>query len=542
MARGMAEAQRYDYVIVGAGSAGAVLAARLSEDPDVSVCVLEAGPPDTVENIHIPMVFGSLFKTQVDWDYSTAAEPFCDGRRIYLPRGKTYGGSSSLNAMIYIRGNRRDYDDWAAGGAEGWSYDELLPYFKRSEDHYRGETEFHGAGGPLSVSEGRSKNPITAAYVEAAQQAGLPFNDDFNAGEQEGVGLYDLTQRGGYRCSTALAYLHPAMERPNLTVVPYMRATRVLFDGLRAVGVEGLQLGETTEFRAEREVILSGGAYNSPQLLMLSGVGPAEHLGLRQVEVLLDHPQVGQNLQDHPAVGGAWTTDQPVSLLVAALPDTAAEHLEDFTQNGHGPLTSNIGEGAGFFRTSADQPAPNAQFHAVPVMFIEEGLADPPDHGMLLSACLIKPDSRGEVTLPSADPTAKPVIRHNYYSAESDMEQMVAAMGKVLDVAGQEALRPYAQTPFMVPDSDSDADVRAHIRAKTQTIYHPAGTCAIGTVVDSELRVQGLEGLRVVDASVMPTVVRGNTNAPVIAIAERAADLIRGATPARAGAEASASA
>jgi len=390
------------------------------------------------------------------------------------------------------------------------------------------------------VSEGRSRNPITAAFVEAGQQAGMPFNEDFNAAEQEGVGLYDLTQRGGYRCSTALAYLHPAMERPNLTVVPYMRATRVLFKGSRAVGVEGLQLGDVTEFRARREVILSGGAYNSPQLLMLSGIGPAEHLAMRQIEVRLDHPQVGQNLQDHPAAGGAWTTDQPVSLMVAALPDTAAEHLEDFTQNGHGPLTSNIGEGAGFFRTSASFPAPNAQFHAVPVMFIEEGLADPPDHGMLLSVCLIKPESRGEVTLPSADPTAKPVIRHNYYSADSDMEQMVEAMRKVMDVAGQDALRPFAQHPHEVPTSDSDADLRAHIRRQTQTIYHPAGTCAIGTVVDSELRVQGLEGLRVVDASVMPTVTRGNTNAPTIAIAERAADLIRGAAPLRAGLQAAA--
>jgi choline dehydrogenase len=528
----MPEGSSYDYVIVGAGSAGCVLAGRLTEDPDVSVCLLEAGPPDTVENIHIPMVFGSLFKTQVDWDYSTAAEPFCDGRRVYLPRGKTYGGSSSLNAMIYIRGNRADYDGWAAGGATGWGYDDLLPYFKRAEDHYRGESEFHGAGGPLTVSEGRSKNPITAAFVDAAQQAGLAYNEDFNGAQQDGVGLYDLTQRGGYRCSTALAYLHPAMERPNLTVVPYMRAQRVRFDGTRAVAVEGLQLGQVTEYRAEREVILSGGAYNSPQLLMLSGVGPAEHLALRQIEVVADHPQVGQNLQDHPAAGGSWTTDQPVSLLVAALPDTAAQHLEDFMQNGHGPLTSNIGEGGGFIRTRSGLEAPNAQFHAVPVMFIEEGLADPPDHGMLLSVCLIKPESRGEVALASADPTAKPVIRHNYYAAEQDMEDMVAAMRITMDVAGQRALAPYAKEPFQVPASDSDEDIRAHVRRQTQTIYHPVGTCAIGSVVDTELRVEGIEGLRVVDASVMPSVVRGNTNAPTIAIAERAADLIRGAAPA----------
>jgi len=523
----------YDYVIVGAGSAGAVLAARLTEDPDVSVCLLEAGPPDTVENIHIPMVFGQLFKTQVDWDYSTAPEPYCDGRRIYLPRGKTFGGSSSLNAMIYICGNRLDYDDWAAGGAAGWSYDDLLPYFKRAEDYERGENGYHGVGGPLSVSVGRSKNPITEAFVQAGQEAGLAHNDDFNAAEQDGVGVYELTQRGGFRCSTALGYLHPAMERPNLTVVPYTRAQRVLFDGNRAVGVEGERIGEVTEFRAGREVILCGGAYNSPQLLMLSGVGRAEHLGMRQIEVVLDHPEVGRNLQDHPAAGNVWTTDQPVSLLVAAMPDTAAEHLENFTQNGHGPLTSNIGEGGGFIRTRPGLDAPNAQFHAAPVMFFEEGLADPPDHGWLLSVCLIKPESRGEVTLASADPTAKPVIRHNYYAAEQDMTDMVAAMRVVADVAGQPALAPYVQTPFQFPDSDADEDIRAHVRRVTQTLYHPAGTCAIGAVVDTELRVQGLEGLRVVDASVMPTVIRGNTNAPTIAIAERASDLIRGATPAR---------
>ena len=527
----MSESQSYDYVIVGAGSAGCVLAARLTEDPDVSVCLLEAGPPDTVENIHIPMVFGQLFKTQVDWDFSTAPEPFVDGRRIYLPRGKTYGGSSSLNAMIYIRGNRADYDEWAAGGATGWGYADMLPYFKRAEDYERGETEYHGVGGPLSVSVGRSKNPITEAFVQAAQEAGLPHNDDFNAAEQDGVGVYELTQREGKRCSTALGYLHPSMERPNLTVVPYMQATRVLFDGKRAVGVEGLQLGQTTEFRAEREVLLCGGAYNSPQLLMLSGVGPAEHLGLRQIELVLDHPEVGQNLQDHPAAGGAWTTDQPVSLLVAALPDTAQEHLEAFMQNGQGPLTSNIGEGGGFIRTRSDLPAPNAQFHLAPVMFIDEGLTDPPDHGMLLSVCLIKPESRGEVTLASAEPTAKPVIRHNYYAAESDMQDMLAAMGTVMDIAGQPSLRPFAKDPYHVPDGDSEDAMRTHIRKMTQTLYHPSGTCAIGSVVDTELRVQGLEGLRVVDASVMPSVTRGNTNAPTIAIAERASDLIRGRTP-----------
>ncbi len=530
----------YDYVIVGAGSAGCVLAARLSEDPAVSVCVLEAGPPDTAENIHVPMAFGKLFKTQFDWDYSTHAEPFCEGRRIYLPRGKTLGGSSSMNAMIYIRGNRIDYEGWEAEGATGWGWDDLLPYFLRAEDNERGASELHGAGGPLSVQENRADSVMTQAFVEAALQAGLQANDDFNGPEQDGAGIYQLTQRRGMRCSTAVAYLHPAAERENLTIVPYTRAQRIVFDGTRAVGVVGERLGEETTYRAGREVLLCGGAYNSPQLLMLSGVGPAERLMLNQIEVVLDHAEVGQNLQDHPAVGGAWTTDQPVSLLVAVLPDTAEAHMEDFAQNGHGPLTSNIGEGGAFLRTRAELPAPNIQMHAVPVMFIEEGLAEPPDHGFVLSACLLHPASRGEVTIASADPTAKPVIRHNYYAVEDDLEQMVEGVRAVMDVADQEALRPFAKDPYEVPLGDSDEAYRSHVRRKTQTLYHPAGTCAIGTVVDTQLRVQGLEGLRVVDASVMPVVPRGNTNAPTIAIAERASDLIRGVTPLREAATASA--
>src|SRR3954466_15688576 len=294
----------YDYVIVGAGSAGCVLATRLTEDPDVSVLLLESGPPDVNENIHVPLGVMSLLRTEVDWNYYSAPEPFCGSRRIPLPRGRTLGGSSSINNMIYIRGHRADYDGW---GVSGWSYDDLLPYFKRAEDNERGEDEFHGVGGPLPVSESRSKNVMCSAFVDAAVEAGQPRNDDFNAATQDGFGLYQLTQRGGMRASTAVAYLHPVEERPNLTVMPYMLVHRVLFDGLRAVGVEAAKLGELQEFRAEREVILCGGAYNSPQLLMLSGVGQADHLELRELEVRLDFPQVGENLSDHAAAQAVWT-------------------------------------------------------------------------------------------------------------------------------------------------------------------------------------------------------------------------------------------
>jgi len=501
----------YDYVIVGAGSAGCVLAHRLSEDPDVKVLLLEAGPPDVKENIHVPLGYLKLAKTDVDWDYSTAPEPFCGGRRIYLPRGKTYGGSSAINAMIYIRGNRRDYDGW---GIPGWTYDDLLPYWERS---------------PLPVQESRSKNPMAAAFVDAAVQAGIPRNDDFNGAEQDGVGLYKVTQHGGMRASTGVVYLHPALERPNLQVEPYMQANRVLFDGTRAVGVEAQRLGELHTFRAEREVVLCGGAYNSPQLLMLSGIGPAEHLTMREIEVLVDFPQVGENLIDHPAVSFVYTGTEPVSLLLALEP----EALEEFETHQMGPLTSNLAESGGFVRVDPSAEAPDIQFHAVPVQIVDEGFTDPTDHGMWLSPCLLQPHSRGNVTLASNDPTAKPVIRHNYYAAEQDMATMIAGCRQLMEIVGQPALRPYAGTPFTVPEGDDDDALRAHVARHTTTLYHPVGTCAMGSVVDADLRVQGVDALRVVDASVMPMVPRGNTNAPTIAIAERAADLIRGREPAR---------
>jgi choline dehydrogenase len=524
----------YDYVIVGAGSAGCVLAARLSEDPETSVLLLEAGPPDAKENIHVPLGYLQLARTDVDWDYCTAPEPGCDGRRIPLPRGKVLGGSSSINAMIYIRGNHADYDEW---GVPGWGWEDLFPYFLKAEDNERGASQWHAVGGPLPVSEQRSGGAIPPAFVEAGVQAGLAPNEDFNGAEQDGVGIYQVTQRGGMRASAAVAYLHPAIERPNLTVMPHMHVNRLLFEGARAVGVEASQLGEARELRAEREVILCGGAYNSPQLLMLSGVGPAEHLAMREIELVLDQPAVGENLSDHAAAYDVWTTPEPESLLLALEPAA----LEEFSATQTGPFASNLAEAGGFARVGAGAAAPDVQFHFAAIQIVDEGMSDPQAHGVWVSPCLLTPRSRGSVRLASSDPTAKPIVRNEFYSAEEDLERMVAAMRLTEEICAQPALRPYCAEPFTVPAGDSEDALRAHLARTTFAIYHPVGTCAIGSVVDAELRVEGLEALRVVDASVMPSVPRGNTNAPVIAVAERAADLIRGQAPLRAaGAEAAA--
>ena len=514
----------FDYVIVGAGSAGCVLASRLSEDPDVRVLLLEAGPPDTKENVHVPLGYLQLAATDIDWDYHSAPEAECNGRRIQLPRGKVLGGSSSVNAMVYIRGNRRDYDDW---GVPGWSAADLLPYFLKAEDNERGAARWHATGGPLPVSEGRSGNAMSRAFVEAGVEAGLARNEDFNGDEQDGVGLYQVTQRDGMRASAAVAYLHPAMERANLTVLPYMLAERVLFEGTRAVGVQASQLGQPQEFRAEREVILCGGAYNSPQLLMLSGVGPAEHLTMREIEVLLDQPAVGENLSEHAATQLVWTTPEEQSLLLALEPAA----LQEYEATRTGPFASNLAEAGGFARVGSDAPAPDTQFHFAPVHIVDEGMSDPEAHGVWVSPCLLTPHSRGSVRLASSDPTAKPIVRNEFYSSGDDMQRMIAGLRLTLDICGQTALAPYCVEPFNTPDGDSDDALREHVARTTFAVYHPVGTCRMGedadAVLDSQLRVNGLESLRVIDASVMPVVPRGNTNAPTIAIAERAADLVR---------------
>jgi choline dehydrogenase-like flavoprotein len=524
----MTEPGSFDYVIVGAGSAGCVLAARLSEDPDVRVAVLEAGGPDTANEIHTPAAFPATFKSGLDWDLFGEEEPGLGGKRLYMPRGRVIGGSGSINAMIYIRGNRADYDEWAEMGCEGWSYDEVLPYFKRSEDNERGEDAFHGVGGPLSVAESRSMHPLIDTMIEATQQAGHEHNPDLNGARQEGVGRFQLTQRGGLRESTASAFLHPAEERPNLEVISGAFATRILFEGERAVGVEVSRNGELSELRAERELILSAGTYQSPVLLQLSGIGPAAELEQLGIEVRADLP-VGESLQDHCMAQLNYFTDEE-SLFTAVTP----ENIALLESEGRGALTSNIPEAGGFFRTREGLDAPDIQFHYAPSMFFDQGLSAPADHGYCFGPVVIKPSSRGKVRLRAPLPDSKPLIVNNFLTTDDDRESMIAGVRMAMQIAEQPALKAVERAPFSVPASDSDEDIMEFVQHASQTVYHPTSTCAMGAVTDSELRVLGFEGLRVVDASVMPKITRGNTNAPTIMIAEKGADLIRERTPAEA--------
>jgi choline dehydrogenase len=516
----------YDTIIVGAGSAGCVLTRRLSADPSHSVLLLEAGPPDKKTEIHIPAAFSKLFKTDLDWAYETVPQPNLGGRELYWPRGRMLGGCSSINAMIYIRGHRAIYDEWAAAGNRGWSYDEVLPLFKRSESFCEGESAFHGSSGPLQVSELRDPNPISRAIVEAARAHGLAANDDFNAERQEGVGFYHVTQKNGKRHSTATAFLKPVLGRENLTVETGALVTRVTFKDRRATGVEYVRDGRVLTAEAD-DVVLCGGAINSPQLLMLSGVGPVAELERHGIQPVQDLPGVGANLQDHLLYVAAWESLQPVSLANAESIGALARYLL-FKK---GPLTSNVGEAGGFVRLDPGAPAPDLQYHFAPSWFVDHGLGNPEGHGIGIGPTLLRPASRGSIKLASADPTAHPRIDPAYFDAPEDLEVLLAGVRLAREIAAEAPLRDFLgeeATPGSAAQSDDE--LRAAIRRTVETLYHPVGTCKMGgdadAVVDDRLRVHGVDGVRVADASIMPVIPNGNTNAPAIMIGEKAAELL----------------
>lgn len=534
-------AESFNYVIIGAGSAGCVLANRLSEDPSVKVCLIEAGKKDGHLLVRMPAGVGGLLKGSggYNWEFTTAPQKHLDERKLYWPRGKGWGGSSSINGMIYIRGHARDYDQWRQMGLKGWSFADVLPYFKKSEAHEDGGDDFHGGRGPLNVTESPMDNPVFRGFVKAGEQAGYPVTPDFNGAQQEGFGAYQRTIHSGERWSASFAYLRPiAGVRPNLTVITTGLATRIVTEKGRAVGVE-IAEGKGREprtIRADAEVLLCAGAVQSPQLLMLSGIGPADHLKEAGIDTVLDAPEVGQNLQDHLDATVIHEMTQPLS---------AYSQQKGLKKLGVGLqyLASKSGAGAdnhlqagAFIKSRPGLDRPDIQLHLVNAIMMDHGRTQANKDGFTVHACQLRPESKGEIRLAGADPFAPPVIDPNYLAAEEDRRVMREAVKQVREVCAQDGLKPY-RGPEIMPGEDmkTDQEIDEFIRQTAETIYHPVGTVRMGSdekaPLDETLKLRGIEGLRVVDASVMPTLIGGNTNAPAIMIAEKAADMIRGRAP-----------
>ncbi len=527
----------YDYIIIGAGSAGCVLANRLSKDEGNRVLLLEAGPEDKSTLIHMPAGVGKLISTRSkhNWYYETEGEEELGQRKMYWPRGKGLGGSSSMNGMIYIRGHARDYDHWRQLGLEGWGFSDVLPYFKKSEGRKKGDNDFHGTDGPLTVSPGESTLPLFRAFIEAGRQAGYPYTEDFNGYQQEGFGPYELTIRDGKRCSTATAFLKPARIRPNLEVLTDAMTTRILFEKTRAAGVEYVRKGQKSQDWATKEIILCGGAINSPQTLMLSGIGPADYLGKFGIPVVADVPGVGQNLQDHLNIIVFVECSQPITLYSQTKLHNMIWTGIKYTFAKQGLGRQNGLEAGSFVKSRPELDVPDLQMHFVAALMQDHGRKLADRHGFSADVCLLRPESRGSIGLKSTDPFAPAKIQPNYLAAENDLIAMREGVKIVRNVVAQKAFDPY-RGPELAPGAhiQSDEQLDEFVRKNAETIYHPIGTCKMGTpndemaVVDQELRVRGVEGLRVVDASVMPTLIGGNTNAPTIMIAEKASDLILG--------------
>jgi len=528
-----ASSEEFDYIIVGAGSAGCVLANRLSASGAHTVLLLEAGPRDTNPWIHVPLGYGLLFRNKtVNWMYQTEPEPGLEGRSVFQPRGKVLGGSSSINGLLYVRGQREDYDRWRQLGNTGWGFDDVLPYFKRAEDQSRGADAYHGAGGPLPVSDWRHPDPLSEAFVEAAAEIGIPTNPDFNGATQEGAGFYQTTSRHGRRASTAVAYLNPARRRPNLRIETAALAQRIVFAEGRAAGVLSSRGGVTRYARARREVLVASGAFNSPKLLQLSGVGPAELLRQHGIDVVHDAPGVGQDLQDHMQVRMVMRCAQTITLndiinhplrrVLAGLQYVALRK---------GPLTIAAGTAGAFFKTDPRLASPDIQIHFIPFSTTKMGDRLHRFPGFTASVCQLRPESRGSVRIRSADPGAPPEIRINYLASETDRTANVEGLKILRTILRAPALQPYVADEVEPGDAlTSDADLLAFCRKVGSTIYHPTSTCRMGpdprAVVDTQLKVRGLDGLRVVDGSVMPSLVSGNTNAPIIMIAEKASEMV----------------
>jgi len=526
----------YDYVIVGAGSAGCVLAERLSRDPDTKVCLLEAGKPDRAFWIHWPLGVILLLRSKVlNWAFYTTPQKQMGNRRLFWPRGKMLGGSSSMNGMIYVRGHASDYDHWAELGNRGWSYKDVLPIFKRVENQERGADEYHGVGGGLNVADLTQHGLPCQDFVAACEQAGIPYNPDFSGAKLEGCGYYQVTQKGGERWSSSRANLRPAEDRPNLTILTEARATKVLFEGKRAVGVAYRGKGQKTdeEVRASREVLLSGGAVNSPHLLLLSGVGPSQELARHNIEQRHELPGVGENLQDHLDIlmNVRNKKRDSIALGLRALPRTVVELFKYiFKRKGH--LASNVAESGAFVRSNKDLAAPDLQYHFFNAFLKNHALTLTFGYGYALHCCALQPYSRGRISLDSADPMADPAIDAGYLTDERDLDKLVEGFKLSRDILAQQAF-DHRRGEETIPGApvQTDDEIRTFIRDNAETIYHPVGSCKMGhddqAVVDDRLRVHGLEGLRVVDASIMPTLVSGNTNGPTIMIADKAAEMIQ---------------